>query len=126
MQELKFLVPTYYGDTASKPAFATKDEFDEPTVPVLICEAGGVRVVLGSHDFNDMSKPDLMIVRRPRGWAIFLHPMPGGDASGLVYFLDDGRSFLVPDGFPSERIEVVEDCNEVPMIDDPPQPQEAP
>jgi hypothetical protein len=124
MDELKLLVPTYYGAAnCETERFPGKEEFDEPNVPMLIREAEGVRVVLGSHDFEDLSKPDVQIERRPNGWAIFLHPVPGGDPSGLVYFLDDGRSFLVPDGLVSEGIVVLDRADEVPMIDDPPPPQ---
>ena len=70
--------------------------------------------------FDDMSKPDIQIERRPRGWAIFLHPLGGGDASGLVYFLDDGRSYIVPDGLANDEIRFVQFTEEVPLIDDPP------
>ena len=38
----------------------------------------------------------VQVERRPNGWAIFLHPIGGGDPSGYVYFLDDGRSFVLP------------------------------
>jgi len=33
---------------------------------------------------------------RPHGWAIFLHPAGSGDSSAVVYFLDDGRSYVMP------------------------------
>ena len=118
MEGLKLVVPTYYGNTGGKPEFAAKDEFDEPSVPVLIREADGVRLVLGTHDFEDLEKPEIQIERRPNGWLIFLNPIPGGDTTGLVYFLDDGRSFLVPDGIFSERIQVLDRVEEVPGIDD--------
>jgi hypothetical protein len=42
-----------------------------------------------------MSKPDIQIERHPNGWKIFLHPLGGSDASGFVYFVDDGRSYLL-------------------------------
>ena len=51
--------------------------------------------MLGSHDFNDVDKPDIQIERQPNGWVIFLHPLGGSDAAGTVYFHDDGRSYLV-------------------------------
>src|SRR5258707_12254861 len=107
MDELKLLVPTYYGDTDGKPDFAAKSEFEEPSVPVLIHAADGVRVVLGTHDFEGSEKPDVQIERRPQGWAIFLHPVGGGDTTGLVYFLDDGRSFVSPDGLSNECIQML-------------------
>ena len=93
MRELKLSVPTYYG-TASKGNIVGNDEFDEPDVSVLVHEADGVRIVLGTHDFEKGDKPDIQIDRRPKGWAIFLHPS-AGDPCGCVYLLDDGRSFLL-------------------------------
>src|SRR3989442_10209151 len=93
--ELKLSVPTYYGAVHGKQNILGSPDFDAPNVPVLIHEAEGVRIVLGTHDFNDLEKPDIQIERRPKGWAIFLHPVGGGDASGYVYFLDDGQSFLL-------------------------------
>lgn len=95
MRELKLSVPTYYGRAYVKQNVLADTDFDVPNVPVLIHEAEGIRVVLGTHDFDDMEKPDIQIERRPQGWAIFLHPVGGNDASGYVYFLDDGRSFLL-------------------------------
>jgi hypothetical protein len=119
-ETLVLMVPTYYGAAqVNTESFPDKEEYDEPRVPVVVQDAEGVRVILGTSDFNDMNKPDIQIERRPNGWAIFLQPVGGGDSSGLVYFLDDGRSFLVPETG-SERIEVLDRCQEVPMIDDPP------
>src|SRR5262245_24362830 len=121
MEQLVLMVPTYYGATYGDPElFTDKEEFDEPHVPVLVRQAAGVRVVLGTNDFEDLEKPDIQIERRPNGWAIFLHPVGGGDPTGLVYFLDDGRSFLVPEGLVSEQIKVLGRDDRVPMIDDPP------
>ena len=96
MDELKLDVPTYYGS-----AFAERDdarelpEFGKPTAPILAHRAEELRIVLGTHDFEDELAPDIQIERRPNGWAIFLHPMGGGDPCGFLYFLDDGRSFLM-------------------------------
>jgi hypothetical protein len=121
MDELKLLVPTYYGAMYAKAeSCQDKNDSDPPFVPVLIREAEGVHVVLGTHDFDDRSKPDIQIERRPNGWAIFLNPLPGGDTSGLIYLLDDGRSLLVPDGLHLGSIQVLDRVEEVPMIDDPP------
>ena len=53
----------------------------------------------GTHDYDDYDKPDLLIERRPVGWAIFLHPLGGGDPVGVIYFLDDGRSFFREEPF---------------------------
>jgi hypothetical protein len=73
-------------------------DYGPPYVLVVICETDGVRVVLGSDDCEDLKKPDILVERRPNGWAIFLHPIGGGDPSGYVYFLDDGRSLLLQEG----------------------------
>jgi hypothetical protein len=98
MQELKIYVPTYNaGEFRAAPKSQKSTDFGDPRVPVVIREADGVRIVLGSHDFRNSDTPDVQIERRPGGWAIFLHPVGGSDASGYVYFLDDGRSFIVPE-----------------------------
>ena len=98
MQELRMFVPTYYGNAHGKEIpKECLPEFGDPCIPVLVREAEGIRVVLGSHDYEDTSVPDVQIERRPKGWAIFLHPLAGSDPSGSVYFHDDGRSFVVPE-----------------------------
>lgn len=98
MDSLKLMVPTYLAERfPEEVATGRREDFGEPCVPVLVQRAGGVRVVLGSHEWEDVDKPDVHIERRPHGWAIFLHAVGGGDPSGYVYFLDDGRSFLVPE-----------------------------
>jgi hypothetical protein len=45
----------------------------------------------------------------------------GGDPSGCVYFLDDGRSYVVPESpFGSTlAVKVVDDLDEVPELDMP-------
>jgi hypothetical protein len=118
MRELKLSVPTYYGTAHCKNNVLSDDEFDAPNVAVLIHEAEGVRIVLGTDDFDDREKPDIQIERRPKGWAIFLHPT-AGDPCGCVYFLDDGRSFLLPEsGSGSRSIEVLCDREEPAEIDE--------
>ena len=120
-QELKLFVPTYYGTANCKQKVVGDPlDFDEPNVPVLIHEAEGVRIVLGTHDFNDREKPDIQVERRPNGWAIFLHPVGGGDASGYVYFLDDGRSFLLKGDYwaGANSIAVLRGHDEPPEIDE--------
>jgi hypothetical protein len=99
MPELKLWVPTYYGPGGATPQ-PPKEEFDEPRVPVVVREAEGVRIVLGSHDYWDTTRPDIQIERRHKGWVIFLHPLGGCDPSGLICFLDDGRSFVVRESPP--------------------------
>lgn len=96
------------------------DDFYDPHVPVTIRDECGVRVVLGTAD--DPDAPDIAIERRPGGWAIFLHPVGGSDASGYVYFLDDGRSFLAPETFggPTPPIRVLPSHESPAEIDRPP------
>lgn len=117
LKKLKLKVPTYYG---SVPEEITAEfeipEFGEPTVPVLVHESDGVRIILGTHDFDDSLKPDIQIERRPKGWAIFLHPS-AGDPCGYVYFLDDGRSFLVPE-IGKGAIEFLDTLEKPPDIDE--------
>jgi hypothetical protein len=120
--ELNLVVPTYnyqlYGEQVDR---GELPEYGEPLVPVLIRDEAGVRIVLGTHDFKDHSKPDLLIERQPQGWAIFLHPEGGGDPSGVVYFLDDGRSFVTPENDlgSSNNIQFLECGEPVPDIDGP-------
>jgi hypothetical protein len=115
-------VPTFYGnrDTidGSPGSLYTGNvrEFDEPKVPILMYESQGLRLVLGSdradaspHDEPNLSKPDIQIERRPNGWAIFLHPEAGCDPAGVVYFHDDGRSFLL-----KERLSDLEFVDDTP------------
>ena len=98
MPELKLWVPTYNADRyAREVAAGEKEEFGDPYFPVVIRPAEGVRIVFGTHDYWDGEKPDIQIERRSGGWVIFLHPLGGGDASGFVFFLDDGRSYVVPE-----------------------------
>ena len=121
MNEFRLSVPTYYGSAiCEEQGRGNLAEFDTPNVHVLVHEADGVRIVLGTHDYNDRSKPDVQIERRPKGWAIFLHPDAEDDASGYVYFLDDGRSFLSRNNYWSESgaIQVLEKGEDPPEIDD--------
>lgn len=93
--DLKMVVPTYNGKWLQEyPALA---EFDEPHLPVLVTLADGLRVILGTHDYDDFEKPDIQIERRHNGWLIFLNPMGAGDPSGFLVFLDDGRSYVAPE-----------------------------
>jgi hypothetical protein len=119
MDELKLLVPTYNFDLYPEEVERGEvPEFGAPDVPVLIREAAGVRIVLGTHDYDDLEKPDIQIERHPKGWMIFLHPYPGSDPSGYIYFLDDGRSFLIKEAGvgPTEVIEVLEADGRIPEI----------
>ena len=121
MEESRFVVPTYYGrqnELLEKPMHARVD-FSDPFVRVLVREADGIRIVLGSHDYDDQDAPDVQIERRPNGWAIFLHPEGGSDPSGYIYFLDDGRSYLIPESgrCSTPAIEVRDELNEIVELD---------
>lgn len=121
MKEARFWAPTYYG-TQNEMAGAdtVRPEFGEPDVPLLVRTAAGLRILLGSHDYYGPA-PDIQIERRPHGWAIFLHPVGLSDASGCVCFLDDGRSYLVPEleiG-PTPAIRCIESFDELPELDRP-------
>jgi hypothetical protein len=96
MQVLKLMVPTFNGSHfPGKVSRHAMPEYGRTETPVLVCEADGVRIILGSHDYHDFEKPDIYVERQPNGWAVFLHPSGGGDPSGMVYFLDDGKSYLL-------------------------------
>lgn len=98
MGEHRFTVPTYNANRfPDEVAAGRMPEFGPPDLPVVIREAEGIRIVLGTHDRDDSAKPDIQIERQPNGWVIFLHPVGGSDASGYVYLRDDGRSFLLPE-----------------------------
>jgi hypothetical protein len=118
MEALKLMVPTYNGKWLNGTEIELAD-FGEPSVPVLVHQADGVRVVLGTHDHN-YEKPDIQIERRHNGWMIFLHPLGGSDASGHVVFLDDGRSFISKENGigPTEPIDMVEHGEAIAEVDD--------
>lgn len=117
MQSLKLKVPTYnanlFPDQVNRRELL---EFGEPFTSVLIQESDGVRIVLGSFEFEDLSKPDVQIERQPNGWAIFLHPVGESDPCGVVYFRDDGQSFLLKECSygPTPPIEILEPGGNVP------------
>lgn len=93
--DVRWLIPTYYGGCAALEALPSSvPEFGEPMSSICASEADGLRIILGAKSYEEIDKPDIKIERRPRGWAIVLHPLGGGDPSGVVFFLDDGRSFL--------------------------------
>ncbi len=115
-------VPTYnaslFGEEAAK---GIVPEFGAPEIPVLIREADGLRIVLGSHEFWDCTKPDVQIERQPNGWVVFLHPCSGSDPAGYVYFYDDGRCVLLKER-PYDKeleIQVLEPGSPVPYFHEP-------
>lgn len=119
MEALKLMVPTYNGKWLKGTDIKLAD-FDDPLVPVLVHQAEGVRIALGTHDHPNNEKPDIQIERRHNGWMIFLHPLGGSDASGYVVFLDDGRSFIVEGSCcgSTEPIEMVEYDEAIAELDD--------
>ncbi|GMU20587.1 MAG: hypothetical protein AMXMBFR13_06840 [Phycisphaerae bacterium] len=117
MSEVKLSVPTYYGHRNAQLSQDGED-FGGPIVPVVVHEAEGIRIVLGSHDLHD-DKADILLERRPGGWSIFLHPQGGGDPSGYICFLDDGRSFVQADTGPeaTPHIRMLRPQDEIPELD---------
>jgi hypothetical protein len=96
MREFQLMVPTYNADYFPAEVKAgLRPEIGPPELPVVVREAAGVRIVLGSHDHEDCTKSDVQIERHPNGWMIFLHPLGGSDACAYVFFTDDGRSYLM-------------------------------
>jgi hypothetical protein len=100
MAELKLQVPTYNGNRFPEDVEAGRiKEYGEPLVPVAIYEEAGLRVVMGTHEYdNDPRKPDIVIERQPAAWAIFLHP-DAGDESAYLYIHDNGHTYLVPEHY---------------------------
>jgi hypothetical protein len=98
MGNLTVYVPTYYTRVVDpKLGVRAYQEFDEPRIPIVVGFADDLRIVLGSHNPVDANMPNLKIERWPGGWIILLYPLGGEDPSGHVYFLDSGRSFIVPE-----------------------------
>lgn len=112
--DYKLNAPTYYGSTPEHEA-GKLPEWGSPKVPLVAYEAEGLRVVLGTHDLDDMSRPDIQIERRAQGWTIFLHPIGGGDSAGFAYILDDGRCFVQPERL--SGFEVLDAGDDVPDLD---------
>lgn len=119
MDEIRWFVPTYnasrYPEAVERGGCA---EYGSPEVPVLIRQEAGIRILLGTHEAENGDAPDVLIERQPGGWLLILHPA-GGDPSGLVYLLDDGRTFAQPDarwGAPTQ-IQMLEPFEPVPVFD---------
>ena len=119
VKELKLIVPTYNANLFPvEVAQHTMPEFGKPYKAILIREAEGVRIMLGTHDSNDVDKPDVQIERQPNGWAVFLHPLGGSDSCGKVYFRDDGHSYFLKEGAagPTPPIVILEPGAKVPAF----------
>lgn len=100
-------VPTFVGHQQSQND-GPQQEFVPPYVAILAYEEDGLRIILGSDDLDENSKPDLKIERRPHGWAFFLHPN-AGDPIAFIYLLDDGRSYLMRETLTEPSIEIVDE-----------------
>lgn len=87
-------MPTYWGESAQCDTTGQSDNFREPLVPVLLQHQGGLTIVPGADDPNDLDKPDLYLERRPGGWMLQITPPGGGDPAGRLAILDDGRLFI--------------------------------
>ena len=71
VRQMKLLVPTFNGTLYPEEVYRKEmEEFSETQTPVLIHETGGIRIVLGSHNYHDYDKPDVLIERQPNGWLI--------------------------------------------------------
>jgi hypothetical protein len=90
MKTWKTTVPTYYEERID----TNEREFDSPEVPIVIQESAGIRIVLGTHEVEGVTKPDVQIERRPRGWAIFINP-DGRETCAIIYVLDDSRTYCL-------------------------------
>ena len=110
-------VPTYYGHAYADAVLdGLIPESGKPFVPIALQEMEGLRLVLGSSE-PIADAPDIHLERRPNGWALFLHPESGGDPSGYVYLIDDGRSFIVPERGTTPAIEICEWEQVVGLVD---------
>jgi len=113
MLESQFRIPTFYGAQNAQLPEPDKGrcDFSDPFAKILVRDEDGLRVLLMSGDIAPKDAPDILIERRPHGWAMFLHPVGNSEPSGYVYFLDDGRSYVIPEtGLgPTPAIEVHDD-----------------
>lgn len=94
-----FTVPTYHPNQPTG-----TEEYGAPHYKIAACPADGLKLVLGTEDWQDLTCPDVQIERRHAGWAIFLHAEPGGDVKGMSYFMDDGRSYFQLENFSDMQI----------------------
>jgi hypothetical protein len=103
----KMSIPTYIGSQPHDEQDNPPD-FAEPRVPVLVHESEGIRVLMGTHNWQDWDKPDIQIERRPHGWAVFIHPN-AGDPVAFLYMLDNGKTYLMPEKYTEPALEVIDD-----------------
>ena len=92
------------------------EDYDDPQEEVIVKVEGGdqgLRVILGG---DESSNPDILIERRPGGWAIAIHPVgEEGDPSGFVYIRDDAVTYVQREKGPLQ-LQMWLDGDEVPGI----------
>lgn len=79
----------------------------------------GVRLVLQREPsaVEDVFSADVYIERRPKGWAVVLTAVGGGDPAGVLYIMDDEKS--PPVFHPSPDGVLIADANDpVPRMGD--------
>jgi hypothetical protein len=109
MWQLHCRVPTYVGElTAEERGPGVAPDFGGPSVPVRVSEAAGIRVILGADDERDREKPEIVVERRPHGWAIFIN-CNGDETVGVIFMLDDGRTMLLREPYVDSPICDVDD-----------------
>jgi hypothetical protein len=102
-------VPTYVGElTAEERGPGVDPDFDKPYVPVRVSDAAGIRLILGTDDERDREKPEIVVERRPHGWAIFINSN-GDETVGVIFMLDDGRTMLLREPYVDSPISDVDD-----------------
>ena len=121
MEEFKLFVPTYNATLfPDQVASGIVPDFGYPHVPVVIREADGVpELCWALHDYNDLRCPDIQIERRPRGGPFSSIRSVEVTPGGYVYYVDDGRSFLLPENGigPTPSIQIVNQPDNVPDMD---------
>lgn len=102
-------VPTYVGAlTPEERGPGGGPDFAAPSVPVRISDAAGIRLILGTDDEQDRVKPEIVVERRPHGWAIFIN-CNADETVGVVFMLDDGRTMLLREPYVDSPISDVDD-----------------
>lgn len=91
-------VPTYYGSLKANRdetyGSDKKQEFDGPNAQVTVRASDAVYVDLGPR-VDGCDPPNVIIERRANGWMVTINAEGGGDSSGHIYMIDDGRAFAM-------------------------------
>lgn len=122
---LQFRIPTYVGAKAAPAATGHRD-FADPIAAIYVSADHNLFIELSPTVGDERIPPNIQIERRPQGWAIHLHPLANSDPSGTVFFLDDGRSFLViePGEGPTRPLLVLQGDEDAPALDPIDRPEE--